>query len=79
MLCLSAGSREDVDALVDRAVLAGGRGLRTEDHGFMYGRSWSDPDGHVWEVLWTEPRAARGGPASVVGETVDVGPGTTGA
>lgn len=78
-LCLSADSREDVDTLVERAVLAGGQGLRTQDLGFMYGRSWSDPDGHVWEVVWMDPWAAQGGPPSVVGETVEVGPGAAGA
>ncbi len=79
MLCLSAATREEVDALADRALLGGGRHVRTQDLGFMYGRSYSDPDGHVWEILWTDPRATIGGPGSVVGETVEVGPGTAGA
>lgn len=78
LLCLSADSREDVDALVDRAVLAGGRDVRTEDLGFMYGRSYSDPDGHVWEIMWMDPRAARGGPGQAPGETVGVGSGAAG-
>jgi len=25
----------------------------------MYGRSFYDPDGHHWEVLWTDPKAAQ--------------------
>lgn len=77
LLCVSAPTRESVDELVDRAVLAGGRDVRTEDHGFMYGRSYADPDGHVWEVMWMDPGAARGGPTPVEGETVEVGGGTT--
>lgn len=59
LLCLSAESREAVDALVDRAVLAGGEDVRAEDHGFMYGRSYADPDGHIWEIMWMDPAAAR--------------------
>lgn len=75
LLCLSTDSREDVDALADRAVLAGGLGVRTEDHGFMYGRSYSDPDGHIWEVMWMDPLAAGGGPQAVAGDSVGTGRG----
>lgn len=78
LLCLSAGSREEVDALVDRALLAGGADVRTEDHGVMYGRSYSDLDGHVWEAMWMDPDAVTGGPQATSGEIVDVGPGPTG-
>lgn len=59
LLCLSADSRAAVDDLVDRAVAAGGREGRGEDHGFMYGRSYADPDGHIWEIMWMDPAAAR--------------------
>jgi uncharacterized protein len=79
LLCLSAESRESVDALVDRAVLAGGADVRREDHGFMYGRSYSDLDGHVWELMWMDPRAGEGGPHGGVGDTVDLGTGPAGA
>lgn len=34
------------------------------DHGFMYGRSFQDPDGHHWEVFWMDPKAAEEGPAA---------------
>jgi uncharacterized protein len=30
--------------------------------GFMYGRSFEDPDGHIWEVMWMDPAAAQDGP-----------------
>ncbi|MCA9711584.1 MAG: VOC family protein [Myxococcales bacterium] len=64
LLAFSAGSRREVDAVVDRAVEAGGAEAREPtDHGFMYGRSFFDPDGHQWEVLWVEPQAATGGRA----------------
>ena len=52
VVCLGVDSREDVDALVDRALAAGGTAGDTEDHGDMYGRSFNDPDGHSWQVFW---------------------------
>ena len=60
MLCLSADSRDAVDALVHKATKAGGAGdpSPTQDHGFMYGRSFEDPDGHIWEVVWMDLEAA---------------------
>lgn len=64
LVCLSARSREQVDAVVDAAVAAGGRQVRTEDYGAMYGRSYADPDGHVWEIMWMDQEAvAQGAPA----------------
>jgi uncharacterized protein len=61
LICLSAESREAVDAMVDRASRAGGRADPgpTQDHGFMYGRSFEDPDGHIWEVMWMDLEAAK--------------------
>ena len=50
--CLSAGSRDEVDTLVRRALASGGEPwLDTMAEGPMYGGSFADPDGHVWEVL----------------------------
>ena len=54
---LSAGSREEVDELVSRALANGGKPwLPAQDHGFMYGASFTDPDGHVWEPMWMDQR-----------------------
>jgi predicted lactoylglutathione lyase len=51
LTCLSAESREEVDALVDKALAAGGSAWgKLQDEGFMYGRAFRDLDGHVWEV-----------------------------
>ena len=63
MLCLSQASREAVDAVVDRAGGAGGRidPNPTQDYGFMYGRSYADPDGHIWEVMWMDAAAVAAG------------------
>jgi len=53
--CLSTGSREDVDDLVSRALASGGKAWRDPmDEGFMYGHSFADPDGHVWEAVYME-------------------------
>lgn len=56
LLALLAGSRDEVDATVEGAAGAGGRADPSprQDHGFMYGRSFEDPDGHVWEVMWMD-------------------------
>lgn len=58
LVCLSADSRDAVNELVDKAIAAGGNNFRDpEDHGFMYGRSFEDLDGHVWEIMWMDPAA----------------------
>lgn len=63
LLALSCDSPTDVDRMVERAAAAGGKadpGPR-QDHGFMYGRSFEDPDGHHWEPHWMDPKAAGQG------------------
>ena len=61
LLCLSAGSREDVDALVAEALASGGEEPRESmDQGFMYGRTFTDLDGHIWEVMWMDPAVVSG-------------------
>lgn len=64
LLCLSQDSREAVDAVVAQAAGAGGQvdPNTTQDYGFMYGRSYADPDGHIWEVMWMDPAAVAAGP-----------------
>jgi predicted lactoylglutathione lyase len=58
-LCLSQDSREAVDAIVKRAGAAGGKAepTPTQDHGFMYGSSFEDPDGHIWENVYMDMAA----------------------
>lgn len=69
MLCLSHDSKEEVDSIVERALAAGGGAepTPTQDHGFMYGRSFEDPDGHIWENVWMNMSALPEGetPATV--------------
>ena len=63
LLCLSLDSREAVDAITTAAIDAGGRDAgHTQDMGFMYGRSFEDLDGHVFEPMWMDPKAAEEGP-----------------
>jgi uncharacterized protein len=61
MFAISVASRGEVDDLVRRAVAAGGsHAVDAQDHGFMYGWSFYDPDGHHWEVFWMDPAAING-------------------
>lgn len=56
ILCLSADSRADVDAITEKAGSAGGKIDLNEadDYGWMYGRSFEDLDGHMWAINWMD-------------------------
>ncbi|HEY4295675.1 MAG TPA: VOC family protein [Paraburkholderia sp.] len=59
---LSCGSRAEVDALVARALAAGGAVPRApQEYGFMYGHGFEDIDGHIWELIYMEPNAKAAG------------------
>ena len=59
LLCLSCESRAEVDAIVAKAVAAGGTAPRApQDHGFMYGHGFEDLDGHIWELSYMDMAAA---------------------
>jgi len=61
LLALGVDSRAEVDAMVKKAVAAGGsHAAEPQDHGFMYGWSFYDLDGHHWEVFWMDPSAIQG-------------------
>jgi uncharacterized protein len=54
LTCLSFDSKDEVNKIVDTA--AGGTEAREPmDYGFMYGRSFNDLDGHIWEIIWMDP------------------------
>ena len=64
----SGGGRErasttpeaEVDEMVEKAIAAGGKhAMDPQDHGFMYGWSFYDLDGHHWEVLWMDPKVQQ--------------------
>jgi predicted lactoylglutathione lyase len=61
LICMSAESRDEVDAIASRADAAGGKidPSPKQDYGFMYGRSFEDLDGHIWEVMWMDVSAAK--------------------
>lgn len=62
LFCFSAESREAVDEAIGRVEEAGGRidPCPVQDHGFMYGRSYEDPDGHIFELVWMDQAALAG-------------------
>lgn len=63
LYCFGVGSRAEVDTVAEAALAAGGveaDGL--EDYGFMCSRSFFDPDGHGWQVMWIDPAAAQQSP-----------------
>jgi uncharacterized protein len=65
IVALSTDDREGVDRLVESALANGGSvSNETQDMGWMYSRSFQDPDNHLWEVVWMDPKAAEQGPPS---------------
>ena len=61
LFAISVGSRAEVDEMVRKAVAAGGSyAVDAQDHGFMYGWSFKDPDGYHWEVFWMDPSVPQG-------------------
>lgn len=61
-LCINFDSREAVNAVTQAAGANGGTAdiNPAQDHGFMFSRSFTDPDGHVWEPMWMDPAVAEG-------------------
>jgi uncharacterized protein len=58
LLALDAPSRAEVDAMIRNAVKAGGSTYSDpQDHGWMYGHSFADLDGHQWEILYMDESA----------------------
>lgn len=56
LFCLSVSSRAEVDRLIQTALANGAtKAEDPQDHGFMYGWSFYDLDGHGWEVMWMDP------------------------
>lgn len=53
IVSLTADSRADVNELVNNALAAGGNASHDKmDNEFMYGWSFEDIDGHIWEVMY---------------------------
>ena len=60
IVALSAQSREEVDQMMEKVLGAGGREARDpQDHGWMYGRSFEDINGHLWEIFYMDESAMK--------------------
>lgn len=60
LIALSVESREKVDKMIKLALEAGGKEPRpAQDYGWMYGRSFEDIDGHIWEVFYMDENARK--------------------
>ena len=60
IVALSAESREKVDQMMNKVIEAGGRESReSQDYGWMYGRSFQDIDGHLWEIVYMDESAIQ--------------------
>jgi len=60
LICLFVDSRDAVDETIAKAQVAGGAPdpSPVDDYDFMYGRSFEDPDGHLWGVSWMDVAVA---------------------
>jgi predicted lactoylglutathione lyase len=56
IVALNCESRGEVDVLVEKALKAGAKEYREpEVYEWMYGRSFEDLDGHLWELGYMDP------------------------
>lgn len=58
-VCLTASSKEEVDAYAEKALAMGATENIVPDMqqgDGMYGRSINDLDGHIWEFMWMDPK-----------------------
>jgi uncharacterized protein len=60
IVALSTESREKVDQMINNVIEAGGKEHRKpQDHGWMYGRSFEDINGHLWEVIYMDKNVLK--------------------
>jgi predicted lactoylglutathione lyase len=60
IVALSVEGREKVDQMINKAIEAGGTESREpQDHGWMYGRSFEDINGHIWEIIYMDENALK--------------------
>ncbi len=60
LVCLSCESRESVNDMVRKAVAGGGKTYAdSKDYGFMFQHGFQDPDGHLWELIYMDPKAVQ--------------------
>jgi predicted lactoylglutathione lyase len=62
-IAFSRDSREEVDAVIEAGLAAGGTEHgQVQDYGFMYARDLEDPDGNVVSFNYMVPEAVEIGP-----------------
>ncbi|WHZ24703.1 MAG: Glyoxalase family protein [Nitrospira sp.] len=55
LTALAVENKAKVNELADKATQAGGKeAYAPKDYGFMFTRSFEDPDGHIWEIFWMD-------------------------
>jgi predicted lactoylglutathione lyase len=55
LVAIALESRKAVEEMVEKALKSGGAAHKPpQDHGWMYGHSFQDPDGHVWEPMYAD-------------------------
>lgn len=60
MNALSVNNKDEVHSMMEKALANGGSEIRDpQDYGFMFSRSFGDPDGHIWEMFWMDPGAIQ--------------------
>jgi uncharacterized protein len=60
IIALSTERREKVDEMMQNVFEAGGKESREpQDHGWMYGRSFQDINGHLWEIIYMDEKALK--------------------
>ena len=62
MLAINLESTAEVDAMLGTVAANGGTAdvNPKQDLGFMFNRSFTDLDSHIWEAFWMDPAAAAG-------------------
>ena len=62
LTALAVENKAKVNEVADKAIQAGGKeAYAPKDYGFMFARSFEDPDGHIWEVFWMDSAHVQAG------------------
>jgi uncharacterized protein len=60
IIALSVESKEKVDQMINNAIESGGIESREkQDYGWMYGRSFEDNNGHIWEIIYMDENVIK--------------------
>jgi len=58
LISFGLNTKQEVIDLYEKAISLGAtEASPVQDHGFMYGRSFHDLDGHIWELGWMDMEA----------------------